>query len=285
MRRVLVAAFGLAVFSAPLLAQQRPRSDSLPRELVIALLGGSLGGRSVEVHAGLADDSLPTDLFRDALLLGFADYRASRTTVAYFPYAPQATIDTIKARLVAAGWTAPPVDPDTVRGFVTAYGGPRPQVICRGRSVIVPTVMVRTINRTLAVISRQGSQGADFYCGANPRSRMERMSPAADTPLPALTPPAGMQSRSAGTSGSLSRERGMSMSTSLVGSVPLRDIMSHYAELFTRAGWRKVEEQLASSIGVVTFEITVKGESWHCAFVVSIPADDATDVHLMLRIR
>src|SRR5687767_10568476 len=141
MRRILMAGTML-LLALPAGAQQRPRSDSLPRELVMALLGGSLGSRQVDVHAGLADDSLPADLFRDAMLLGFADYRVTRTTVAYFPYAPQATIDTIKSRLVAAGWTAAQEEPDTVRGFVTAFGGSRPQAICRGRSAIVPTVSV-----------------------------------------------------------------------------------------------------------------------------------------------
>ena len=90
------------VVALPASAQQPPPSDSLPRDLVIALLGGSFGMRQVSVQAGMADDSIPADVFRDALLLGFADYRVSRTTVAYFPYTPQATIDTITARLVAA---------------------------------------------------------------------------------------------------------------------------------------------------------------------------------------
>lgn len=266
-------------------AQQRPRSDSLPRELVIALLGGSLGSRQVDVQAGLADDSLPADLFRDALLLGFADYRVARTTVAYFPYAPQGTIDTIKARLVAAGWTAAPPDSDTARGFVSSFGGTRPLAICRGRSVVVPTVVVRTLNRTLAVISRQGSQGAEFLCGGSSRSRMARMSAVEDTPLPTLTPPPGMESRGGGSSGVASVDRSMTMSTSLTGSLPVRDILSHYAELFAKAGWKKIEDHVSATIAVSTFEVTTKGESWHCALVVTTPGASAADVHLSLRIR
>ena len=149
MKRTIIV-FGLLVAGVPALAQQRPRSDSLPRELVIALLGGSLGSRQVDVQAGMADDSLPAELFRDALILGYADYRVTRTTVAYFPYDPKGTIDTIKARLVARGWTAAPDDPatDTIRGFVTAYAGSRPLAICRDRMAVVPTVIVRTLNRT-----------------------------------------------------------------------------------------------------------------------------------------
>jgi hypothetical protein len=288
MRRTLFSVLGFVVATAPAAAQQRPRSDSLPRELVIALLGGSLGSRQVDVHAGMADDSLPPDLFRDALILGYADYRVTRTTVAYFPYDPKLTIDTIKTRLTAAGWTVAPEDADTARGFVTAFSGTRPLAICRDRQVLVPTVIVRSINRTLAVISRQGSQGAgaDFLCGRSPDlDRIRRMRGAEDTPLPPLTPPPGMESRGGGATGVASQDRAMSMSTSLNGTLPLKQILDHYSDRFIQAGWKKIEEQAASSIGVMTFEITSKGSAWHCAFIVSIPAADAADVQLLLRMK
>jgi hypothetical protein len=285
MRRTLVV-FALILASIPAEAQQRPRSDSLPRDLVIALLGGSLGGRNIDVQSVLADDSLPADLFRDALILGNADYRVSRTTVAYFPYDPKITLDTIKARLVAKGWTPAPEDPDTVRGFVTAYGGSRPLAICRDKLVVVPTVMIRSINRTLAVISRQGSQGADFLCGGRAQA-MERMGrrPAENTPLPPLTTPPGMESRGGGSTGVASEDRAMSMSTSLTGMLPLKQILAHYSDLFVKFGWTRLEEQAASSIGVMTFEITSKGTAWHCSFIVSMPSRDAADVQLMLRMK
>lgn len=285
MRRILVA-LTLMLAVAPASAQQRPRSDSLPRDLVIALLGGSLGSRQIDVHAGIADDSLPADLFRDALILGHADYRVTRTTVAYFPYDPKQTMDTIRARLVSKGWTAAPEEPgtDTIRGFVTAYAGYRPQAICRGRMAVVPTVVVRTLNRTLAVISRQGSQGVEFLCGRRPEiDRMRAMRGAQDTPLPALTPPPGMDSRGGGSTGIASEDRAMTMSTSLNGALPLKQILAHYSDLFVQSGWKKVEEQAANAIAVMTFEITTKGQSWHCAFIVSMPAIDAADVQLMLR--
>src|SRR5687767_12615296 len=125
MRHTLVA-LTLLLAATPASAQQRARSDSLPRDLVVALLGGSLGMRQVDVQVGLADDSLPADLFRDALILGFADYRVSKTTVAYFPYSPQVTLDTIRARLLAAGWKGPQAQQDTVRGFVPSFGASMP---------------------------------------------------------------------------------------------------------------------------------------------------------------
>jgi hypothetical protein len=286
MRHLFAMTFAFALFAATANAQQRPRSDSLPRDLVIALLGGSFGNRNIEIHAGVVDDSLPADLFRDAQILGYADYRVSRISVAYFPYDAKITLDTIKARLVSKSWRLTPEDSSTGRGFVSSYGRSRPLAICRDKMAIVPTVMIRSLNRTLAVINRQGSEGVEFLCGRRPEiERMRQMRGVDDTPLPALTPPPGMDSRGGGSSGIASQDRAMSMSTSLNGMLPMRQILAHYSELFIKAGWKKVEEQAATSIGVMTFEITSKGETWHCAFIVSMPANDAADVQLMLRMK
>lgn len=279
MRSVLVLSCW-TFLALPAYGQVRPRSDSLPRELVTALLGG-MGSRTIDIQAGMADDSLPAELFRDALVLGFADYRTSTTTVAYFPYEPQATMDTIKARLAVAGWKAPPQADAPQRGFVSSFSG-RPLAICRDRVAILPSVMVRSPNRTLAVISRQFSQGAEMWCGGE-QARMARMDGAADSPLPSLVPPDGMQSRGGGSSGVAGGDRGMTMSTTLNGALSARDILAHYVRQFTTAGWRKVDETAVGSIAVATFEITAKGERWHCAFVVSTPTNDSADVHLTLR--
>jgi hypothetical protein len=284
MRHTFAVLLGFALVAAPMDAQQRPRSDSLPRELVVALLGGSLGNRRVDVQAGFADDSLPAELFRDALILGVADYGFSRTTVAYFPYAPQASEDTIRARLASAGWTAPQQRADTIRGFVSSYSGSFPQVICKEGSVIIPTTTIRTINRTLATINRQRREGSSL-CDRDPMRMMSRMNPVQDTPLPPLPAPAGMQSRGSGTGGAPDQEGGMTMQASLMGAASAPAILAHYERAFTASGWRKVEEASSKSIGAATFEITARGASWYCALVVSTPASDETQVQLILRKR
>jgi hypothetical protein len=266
-------------------AQTRPRSDSLPRDLVTALLGGSMGAPGIDVVSGFADSLLPASMFRDAQVLGYGNLGNTVMSVAYFPYAPQATIDTIRARLIAAGWKAP--TQDTTRGFVNSFGGMYSQGVCSSTSVVYPTVRIRNLSRTLAVISRQHSpEFVAELCGDSSRSALRERrlyNPAAGTPLPALAPPPGMESRGGGTSGSPSRDRAMEMSASLVGTLPLTDIVAHYAQLFVQAGWRKVEELKSASIAIMTFEIAVNGERWHCAFSVSVPGPDAADVRLSLR--
>jgi hypothetical protein len=206
-------------------------------------------------------------------------------TVAYFPYAPQATIDTIRARLIAHGWKAPVRA--TERGFVNSYGNMYTQAVCSERSVLFPNVRIRNLNRTLAVISRQDApEYVRELCGDSTTSRLRerRLSNmAADSPLPALEPPPGMESRGMGSTGSASGDRAMEMSTSLVGALPLGDIAAHYARLFIAAGWRKTEELKSRNIAIMTFETTVNGERWHCAFSVNVPTPDAADVRLSLR--
>ena len=281
--RLTLPALALLLSAPAVAAQQRPRSDSLPRELVVALLGGAFGGsRNVDVQAGLADDSLPAALFRDALLLGFADYRVTSSTVAYFPYAPQATLDTIKARLLAAGWKVPAQPQDTMRGFVQSYSS-MPEVICRDNSVIMPTVMIRTLNRSLAVISRHREGGMSSMCNRDQSSAMRYRNPVQNTPLPALPAPPGMMSRGSGMGGSPDQENGVTMSTSLVGPSNSQVILAHYEAAFIAAGWRKTEQAQSKSIGVATFEITDKGVLWYCSFVVMAPLDDAAQVNLALR--
>lgn len=284
MRRILVL-LALLVAAVRVDAQQRPRSDSLPRDLVVALLGGSSGMRQVDVQAGMADDSLPADLFRDALILGFADYRVSRTTVAYFPYTPRATLDTIRARFVAAGWKgAQSQQPDTVRGFVPSFGASMPDVICREGSVVHPSVTVRALNRTLVVISHQRTSGQYSPCSRElQRSPYERMHPAANTPLPTLPAPAGLQGRTMGMGGSLDSEEGLTMEVGLSGSGTVTDILRHYSSLFTAAGWQQVDSVVSTSIAVAAFEISSKGARWHCSLIVTTPSSDAAHARLALR--
>ncbi len=281
--RLALSAVCLLLASSATAVAQRPRSDSLPRELVVALLGGSLGGRQVDVQVGMADDSLPAELFRDALVLGFADYRVSKTTVAYFPYAPQATLDTIRARLVAAGWKDAQTQRDTVRGFVPSFGQSMPQYICREGWATFPTVMIRSLNRTLAILAVQRTAGQYSPCNREFSRGPDRMQPAANTPLPTLPAPAGMQSRMTGMGGSMDSEEGLTMEAGLTGGTTVTDILGHYSSLFVAAGWSQVDQVVSKSIAVAAFEITSKGARWHCDLIVSTPTSDAAYARLALR--
>lgn len=281
----LLAAVCLAAVPLAANAQPRPRSDSLSRDLVTALLGGTMGSRTIEIHAGLPDDSLPRELFRDAVILGYSDLGYSTMTVAYFPYAPLATMDTMKARLMAAGFKAPNQPAMVERGFVTIVGGRNMfDGLCGPSSIVYPTVSQRTINRTLAVVSRQRSRGpSNPLCDDRDQAALARY-PASNTPLPTLPPPPGMSSRGGGSTGSADRDQTMTMQTSLEGDLPVSDIARHYARLFGAEGWRQSDQAVTAALHVSTFEITgADNRRWHCGLVVNVPSRGVAEVHLFLR--
>ena len=172
------------------------------------------------------------------------------------------------------------------RGFVNS-SEPRSMTdaLCSGSSVVFPTVNQRTINRTLAVISRQVSrEAADNYCGDRNAIMSRMRNPSGNTPLPALTPPPGMSSQGAGSTGTADRGQTMTTETSLEGDLPVSDIATHYWRLFTIAGWRESDRAVTASLSAITFEITgTDGARWHCALVVSRPARGIANVTLLLR--
>lgn len=285
MRKVLSIMLALSV-AAPWAVAQRPaRADSLPRELVLALMGGGMGPEvRPEVIPDLADGGLPAALFAGARVLGHAAYPRSRTTVAVFPYESQAAADTVRARLLRAGWKAPPGPSTEERGFVGSYGSMLRNVLCGDGAVILPTVTPRDAASSLAVVSRQETgREDDPRCGADASIRRATWNQAADTPLPALRAPAGMRSRGGGSSGTV--DRGLELTTDLEGPVPLPEIHRHYARQFLDAGWHVVEEVLGARVGLTVFEITDgAGARWHCVLSSSAPSGAAVaDVAVTLR--
>jgi len=162
MRGPIPITLALALCLRPAWSQRPVQSDSLPRELVVALMGGGMGPDArPDVIPNVADSSLPAALFAGATVLGHAAYPRSRTTVAYFPFGSTATTDTIRARLLRFGWREPPRAAVTERGFVGSYGSMFQNVLCGDRSVIVPAISVRDSSRTLAIISNQATSRAD----------------------------------------------------------------------------------------------------------------------------
>lgn len=266
-------------------AQPVPRSDSLPRELVMALLGGSLGRRGMEVEVGMADSLLPADLFRDALVLGHSRSPGMSVTVAYFPYPPQPSLDTLKARLVARGWTIPPRAEATGRGFATGMAGMFADLVCGPGSTVVPSTNIRTLDRTLVVIANQHTRGAtDPRCDPTRSSaRGGNWDPLANSPVPALTPPPG--TRGSGSSMSGTGERGLVMSTSLESSLTTGEVHAHYLRLFAAAGWRELDAARTAGISVTSLSATdANGGTWYATLVTSAPnASEVVDVHLTVR--
>lgn len=254
-------------------------SDSLPRELVSALLGMRMGGaEAADIRVDLPGDGLPDGLLAGARVLGSAVLGPTTTTVAYMPGTPAAVFDTIRSRLEAAEWQSAP-RPRDERGFVTASPLDPSNRFCRGSEVLTPTISVRRLDRSLLILTHQRAPGL-MMCAETPvRSARDML---ADTPLPALLPPAGTRSTGGGASGG---NDGWQIRTYLTGSIPLVDLLRHYERLLVAANWTKLEEMTSRGLVVAAFSYgSGTGEQWYCAFLAS-RSPNATDTSLTLQLR
>lgn len=259
----------LAVLSpSGALAQGATRSDSLSRDLVAALLGGTSGARGIELLSGMHDERLPVAVFRQSEVLEAGIFHAMAMTVAYFPWPPQETLDSLQARLTLAGWLPPNHQRQPTRGFVGPETTPDRQAYCRDTDVVVPTASVRTLERTLVVLTRQWEASSVAYSCSD--RRVPRLSPLDDTPLPALRAPAG------GTMeiGSVTPgEDTWHASATLSGRLTMGDVMAHYTGVFVAAGWTLLEDVRGTELSAVAFRYrSPDGQQWqanlmgHAAF-------------------
>jgi hypothetical protein len=278
-RRAFALVLAVSVISAEAGAQRGRQSDSLPRDLVNAILGGSAGARSVDVHAGRVDESIPAALFTDASILGIGTFTFMTMTVAYFPYPPQATLDTIHARLLAAGWLAPRTEVTPTRGFIGATGAPDQQAYCHERDMLVPAVSVRNLSRTLAVFTRQWVEGGVPY-GCVGRAA-QRASPLDDTPIPGLQPPPATSVTLGGVTTGTDTWVGRA---TISGRLTVAEAMKHYAGQFVAGGWEGSGEVIGEGVAAASFLFTSPdGQRWHCAFMASMPSRPGT-INLVLQL-
>ena len=177
-----------------------------------------------------------------------------------------------------AEWQSAP-RPRDERGFVTAGPLDPSNRFCRGSEVLTPMVSVRTLDRSLLVLTHQRAPGV-LMCSEIPVRPARDM--LAHTPLPALLPPAGTRSTGGGASGS---GDGWQIRTYLTGSIPLVDVLRHYERQLVAADWTKLEEMMSRGLVVAAFTYSpASGEQWYCAFLAS-RAPNATDTSLTLQLR
>jgi hypothetical protein len=295
-------AFTLATASAaPLAAQRRAPSDSLPRAFVVALLGSNSGmGADFDIRAGVLDDSLPRQVVRDAVPLGVSTIREGTTSIAYYPYPVTATIDSLRARFLGAGYKEGP-ERETRRRGLTSSGigssfsmGPigasnRPVegfALCGAASMLRVIATTDAQNRTVVTMSLQRNERTyEMVCteqGAPEMRMYERMM---RSPLPALTPPRGMQTSGGGSSGS--PEDGGSQHETLYGTVPLPRVKAHYDSLMTAGGWQLVEGTTGATQTLATYEHRAEdGRIWRATLAcASLPGSGFVDVLLITRAR
>ena len=301
----------LALLVAAPLAGQAPgaadpphRSDSVPRELVQALLPNSDGLRVGEPAGGLSRELLPAN----GIVLGSVEYSGTSTTLVVLMQPEHEAIAAHEARAKAAGWAPPPPPPAVLmddrhtRGFVTTgtsgrmmasmgplgVGGTRTTTsapLCKGDAMVNATTAPWSGGRTLL---RLMTTRAGEYSPCRPReeamvdARLMRNVTVYDSIVPALQAPprAHVQWAGGGSSGGEWETRAI-IETSLTSA----ELLAHYAAEMAREGWTPLAEGAATpSVALQAWRKTsAKGQLWHATLVFAArpePGRQRAELHM-----
>lgn len=273
---------------------QAASSDSLPRELVEALFG-SLGGSraSTRITVSVIDSAIPRSVVRGATPLGMAAFGASAISVARFPFSGEATLDSIRARLVREGYTDPPSEmgprPRGLgSGMSTVSIGPAGRgglALCGARELLRANVSREDPSGATVVFAAQAdARSHAMLCTADGQREFARFDLLRNSPVPELPPPRGMFSAGAGGGGA--PEDGGYQLARLEGPLAVPRIQSHYDSLFTAAGWSIVERGVGTGFATTIFELrTPERELWRAVIAtVASPGSGLADVSLLTRV-
>ena len=275
---------------APGAATPRPPSDSVPRELVQALLPDSDGLRVGEPAGDLPRDLLPPD----GVVLGSVETGSYSTTIVVVMQPEHEAIAAHETRARAAGWTPPspaampsPYGDGPQRGFLpSAYRaemrasmgvvvGPMGMgrgttratsaaPLCRGNAMLLATTTPWSGGRTLL---RLQSMNAAQYSPCRPRmpeampQQLVRHVTVYDSIIPALRPPPRAQVRPAGGGGS---SNDWENRVEIEGATTPPELLAHYAAEMAREGWTPVDDAAtAASVAVQIWRKTdAAGREW-----------------------
>lgn len=298
-RRLPVTPLLALLLAAPLAAQPpgaappRPTSDSVPRELVQALLPDSDGLRVGEPAGDLPRELLPPN----GIVLGSAEFGSYSTTVAVVMQPEHEAIEAHEARARAAGWTPPSAavsmsfDGGSTRGFIpsgsalggammvgSAMGAGRGTTrstasapLCRGNAMLVATSSPWSGGRTLL---RLQSMNAAQFSPCRPRrpeidGQLVRTVTVYDSIIPALRPPATAQVRPAGWSGGGMNE--WETRATIESSLSAGDLLAHYAAEMAREEWAPIGDAAATPAAAVRLwkKTAADGRTWHATITLA----------------
>src|SRR5688572_1680306 len=281
--------FGLAALSTEARAQVPPARDaqpeSIPRDLVVALLtfGTGVGGTDLRVGK-MPDDTPPEFVPPGADVLGSMTQFENLVIVLGVRETPDSAIGSMQTRLLGSGWTRPPAPPRAPppRGFVAAdfpvgggMGG-MPDVLCRGDESVTLSSMYRSSGGSLLKVAF--NRGARFS-SCRQRESASYRSPYEDAPIPTLRAPPGSMMSGSGSSASNDR---MTLSTRLSTRLKPGEVVSHYDAQMRAAGWTPVSDGALEFLAARTYQKTdEKNRAWF-AVLHSIRAREARDQDVSL---
>ena len=241
----MALAFTLAI---PLTAGAQAARDSvtLPRELLLALLGNANARDRAVLTVGDVPPDFPTALVsaRGTTMLGgvthgvwgaSSDVRRG-TAILVLDLPPDSAAALVAGSLERDGWRRPETPPAMRErgGFVPSIMPMRPTTLCRGESVVTLAPSVRQAGGTYVRAALGSSRQS--LCDPEITARMSVTSFVDDFPIPALVAPAGARTLNGG-GGSSSGMDERTVATRLDTGLGADSLAAHYAAQLVKAGW------------------------------------------------
>lgn len=276
----ILVAFLIA--AAPLGAQV---SDSIPRELALALLGGLGRTGAAAIVVGSAPDGFPISLVPPgATVLGGRAQNSQSTAVLAMAQPEDEARRILEERLNANGFSVFNGHEAPRRGFVSAeFGGTTSSGnYCRGDEGMTMTVRRRERGGSIALLFRTDPQSRSGICRS--RDQIARSANYFELlPVPALTPQDGFRSEQAGSGGG---GDSWSLTARLFGNGSSEAVVRHYTAQLVADGWVATERTHASGVALQLLRRENAGKlEWSAVLLAVSPmaAQAPMDVTLNLR--
>jgi len=285
-----LAALALALSPAILAAQTPPSrpadsQEPIPRELALALLNLPPGGNA-DIRVGRPPDDVPIEMLPPNLqVLGSTTQFESSVIVFVSPLPPDSAITVYESKLVAAGWTKPPVPKaPQMRGFVSAdigqFAYDRPDVACKGESFATFAGSYRRSGGSLLKVTY--NRGTRYsMCKVRQETSTYR-SPYDEAPVPILRAPFGSMSNGGGGM-SASDNTTFTLSTRLTTKLNPAEVVTHYDKQMREQGWSSTGDGAVAFFAAHTYQKNDdQGRPW-VSMLVSLTLPDSSQQDVMLR--
>lgn len=261
--------------------------ESIPRELVLALLNLGPGMGGADIRVGKAPDDIPSDLLPPGLeILGSTTQFESSVIVLAAREQPDSAVSRYEAHLLGAGWTKPPApQARPMRGFVSADAGQvtydRPDMACRGEEFVTYTGTYRRNGGSLVKVTY--SRGNRYSMCKARQDVTTYKSPYDEAPVPLLRAPFGSITTDGGGISVLSNNS-FSLSTQLTTRLTPGDLVEHYDRQMREQGWASIGDGSLKIVAARTYRKNDdQGRPWiGTLFSIAIPDSSQQDVTLKI---
>ena len=280
-RTLPLAGLLLALAALPAAAQQQ--GETVPRELVMTLLGSSGSSSGPQLLVGRLPADFPAALApAGARVVGSLARRGEQTVVFALPEPCPEAAAAYRRTAEGAGWTTPPsfgmIQPQGFLPPSMGMSGP-PSFFCQGERMLHFSSFPREGGGSYLKLDLR-SAGEHSPCSREAAQHMQTFQ--RDFPVPALHAPENVEFRGGGTSGGGNdfREAGARVGTPMAPA----ELLAHYAAQLRQTGWTPAGSSAGEGVALQTFvRRDESGQEWHAVLsAVALPGSDKRDLSLRI---